>query len=113
MAELLGTSPAVFIGLTIGVMGFASYITGQGLAKTWRPAWQAVPYCLLITCADRFLTFGLFQGQLLLLSGYLIDFGVLLGIALLGYRLTQAHKMVAQYPWIYERRGPFGWREKS
>ena len=113
MVELIGTSPAVFIGLTVGVMGFASYVTGQALAKTWRPAWHAVPYCLLITCADRFLTFGLFQGQLLLLSGYLIDFGVLLGLALLAYRLTQARKMVAQYPWIYERRGPFSWREKS
>lgn len=113
MTDVLGTSLPVFIGLTMGVMGFASFVTGRALANTWRPAWQAVPYCLLIACADRFLTFGLFQGQLLLLSGYLIDFGVLLGLALLGYRLTQAHKMVAQYPWIYERRGPFGWREKS
>ncbi len=113
MEELLGTSLAVFIGLTIGVMGFASYVTGHSLAKTWRPAWHAVPYCLLLACADRFLTFGLFQGQLLLLSGYLIDFGVLLGLALLAFRLTQVHKMVTQYPWIYERRGPFDWREKS
>jgi len=29
------------------------------------------------------------------------------------YRLTQAHKMVAQYPWLYERAGLFAWREKA
>ena len=113
MVDLIGTGPEVFIGMTVGVIGFASYMTGQGLANTWRPAWHAVPYCLLLACVDRFLTWSLFQGQLLLLSGYLISYCVLLGLALLAYRLIQARKMVAQYPWIYERRGPFGWREKS
>jgi len=95
------------------LMGFASFMTGQALANTWRPMWQAVPYCLLLGAADRFLTWGLFQGELLLLSGYVVDTLVLIAIALFAYRLTLAHKMVAQYPWIYERVGLLSWREKS
>jgi hypothetical protein len=113
MEELLGTTWPVFIGMTVLVMGFASFITGQGLANTWRPIWQIVPYSVLLGGADRFLTWGLFQGELFLLSGYVIDTLVLLLIALLAYRLTQARKMVVQYPWIYERAGPFRWRQKG
>ncbi len=115
MVELLGTTWPALIGVTMLVvaMTFASFITGQGLANTWRPMWQIVPYSLLLGCADRFLTWGLFEGGLFLLSGYVIDTLVLLLIALIAYRLTQARKMVAQYPWIYERVGPFGWRQKG
>ena len=115
MVEILGTTWPALIGVTIFVaaMAFASFITGQGLANTWRPMWQIVPYSLLLGCADRFLTWGLFEGGLFLLSGYAIDTLVLLLISLLAYRLTQARKMVGQYPWIYERAGPLGWREKG
>ena len=112
MEELLGTSWLVYIGMTVCVIGFASFITGQGLANTWRSVWQIVPYALLLGGADRFLIWSLFQGEFLL-SGYVMDSLMLLVIALLAYKLTQARKMVAQYPWIYERAGPFSWREKG
>jgi hypothetical protein len=111
--ELLGTSWPVFVGMTVAVMGFASFITGQALANTWRPMWQLVPYAILLGCADRFLTWGLFEGELFLLSGYVIDTLVLMAISALAFRATQARRMVAQYPWLYERSGPLGWREKS
>jgi hypothetical protein len=110
--DILGTTWPVFIGITILLMGFASFMTGQAVANTWRPMWQVVPYTLLLGLADRFLTWGLFDGQLFLLSGYIADSLVLMAIAALAYRLTLAHKMVTQYPWIYERTGPFTWREK-
>ncbi len=113
MESLLGTTLAVFIGLTVGVMGFAAYMTGQGLANTWKPVWHAVVYCILLGFADRFLTFALFDGKLLSASGYLIDTGVLTIIALVAYRLTLAHKIVSQYPWLYEASGLFSWRKKS
>ena len=113
MQDILGTTLPVFIGVTVVLMGFASFMTGQALANTWRPMWQAVPYTLLLGGADRFLTWGLFQGELLLLSGYIVDTLVLIAIALFAYRLTLAHKMVTQYPWIYERVGLLSWREKS
>ena len=113
MISLLGTSLPVFIGLTVLIMGFASFMTGQALANTWRPQWQAIPYALLLGLADRFLTWGLFEGELLSLTGYVIDTLVLLAISLTAFRLTRARKMVTQYPWIYERAGLFSWREKK
>jgi Domain of unknown function (DUF6867) len=111
--DILGTTWPVFVGITILLMGFASFMTGQAVANTWRPMWQVVPYSVLLGLADRFLIWSLFQGQLFLLSGYLTDTLVLMGIAALAYRLTLAHKMVTQYPWVYERTGPFTWREKT
>ena len=113
MEMLLGTTLPVFIGVTVLLMGFAAFMTGQALANTWRSAWQVVSYSLLLGCADRFLTWSLFEGALFSLSGYLIDTAVLLAICLFAYRITQANKMVSQYPWVYERRGLFGWRRKG
>ena len=45
--------------------------------------------------------------------GWLVDFLVLLALASLAYRVTLAHKMVTQYPWLYERAGLFSWRPKT
>jgi hypothetical protein len=116
MIDVLGTTWPVFVGITLVLLGFASWMTGQALANTWRPVWQIVPYGLLLGLADRFLTWGLFEPDrvevLWLASGYLIDTALLLGYALLAYRLTKVRKMVSQYPWIYEQAGPFAWREK-
>lgn len=113
MEALLGTTPAVFFTVTVVVMGFAAFMTGQGLAGTWKPLWQVVFYCVLLGFAARFLIFSLFDGELLSLSGYLIDAGMLVAIGLFAYRLTQARKMASQYPWIYERTGLLSWREKA
>ena len=113
MSEVLGTTPEVFVGLTLVIMGFAAYMTGQGLANTWRPVWQPVLYCALLGFADRFLVFALYDGELLSLTGYLIDSAALIAIALFAYRSSQARRMVSQYPWLYDRAGLFGWREKG
>ena len=113
MEELLGVSAGVFLGLTVCVMGFAAYVTGQALANTWKPPWHAVIYAVLLGFGDRFLNFALFEGELLSLTGYLIDTGVLLVIAMVGYRLNLARKMVSQYPWLYQRAGPFSWRRRE
>ncbi|HIC82046.1 MAG TPA: hypothetical protein EYP07_13960 [Kiloniellaceae bacterium] len=113
MIPILGTSLPVFIGVTVILVGGAAYLTGQALSAHWRPAWQVVGYSLLLGLADRFVIFSLFGGELLLLSGYVIDTAVIMAIALLSYRLTRARTMVAQYPWLYERAGPFGWRARQ
>ncbi len=113
MQALLGTSMWGSILVTVLVMGFAAFMTGQALAGTWKPMWQAVLYCVLLGFADRFLNFSLYDGELLSLSGYLIDTAFLVAVGLFAYRLAQARKMVSQYPWIYERAGPLNWREKS
>ena len=112
MEAILGTTIPVFIGLTVVLFGGAGFLTGQALANGWHPWWKLIPYCLLLTCGDRFLVYGLFDGELLSVSGFVFDFMVILVIALTGYRLTKARKMVSQYPWIYQRVGLFGWRER-
>lgn len=113
MEALLGTSIGVFIGVTVFLSGFAAFMTGQALASTWRPVWQLWLYILLLGFADRFLTWALFQGALLSPTGYAIDTAVLMVIGLLAFYLTRARQMAAQYPWLYERSGPFTWRERG
>ena len=41
-AALLGTSPAIFIGLTVILVGGAAILTGRAVADDWKPAWQVV-----------------------------------------------------------------------
>ena len=115
MAELLGV-PTLLITffITILIVGFAAFMTGQALANTWRPMWQMLPYGLLLGFADRFLVWGLFEHTVgTSVTGYLIDTAYLLIVGFAAYRMTQARKMVNQYPWLYERAGLFGWREKA
>lgn len=112
MIEVLGTTLPVFIGVTVVLMGFAGFMTGQALAGMWKPLWQLILYCLLLGGADRFLTWALFRGELLLVSGYLVDTAVILAIGFAAYRMTLARRMTAQYPWLYERTGLFTWRAK-
>ncbi len=112
MLGLLGSSLPATILVTVLVAGFSAMMTGVGLATTWRPMWQVFPYCLLLGLVDRFLVWSLFQGELLHLSGYLIDTAFLTLVCLLAFRITQARKMVAQYPWLYERSSLLSWRAK-
>jgi Domain of unknown function (DUF6867) len=113
MQDLLGTTWPVFLFVTVIVIGFAGFMTGQALANTWRPMWQCLPYCLLLGCADRFLIWGLFAGDLWSLTAYLINTAFLSLLALLAYRLALTRNMVSQYPWIYEQTGPLSWRKKE
>lgn len=113
MEAAIGTSVWVFVGVTLCLSGFAAFMTGQALAASWRPAWHMVPYCLLLGGADRFLVWALFKGDALLWSGYAIDTLAIATLCAFAYRLTLARRMVDQYPWLYERTGPFGWREKG
>lgn len=112
MSEVLGDNPLVFIGLTCIVFGGASFMMGQAVARSWRPLWQILPYGLGLTLVNRFLVYALFDGDGLSVVGFIVDAIVIWALAALAYRMTQAYKMVAQYPWLYERAGLLGWREK-
>jgi uncharacterized protein DUF6867 len=113
MEAILGASWPVFIGITLILFGGASFLMGQALAETWRPVWQNVIYGAMLAMGDRYITFALFHTDLLSISGYLVHSVVLIAISLFAYRITRAHRMVTQYPWLYERTGLFSWREKS
>ena len=99
MEALLGTRWDVFLGITVVLAGGTAFMMGQAIARTWRPAWQAVGYAMLMAVTTRFFIYALFDGRMLLLSGYLIDAAVLIAVALIAY------------PWLYERAGLFAYRE--
>ncbi len=107
------TSLAVFLGLTVVLFGGCAFMTGQALAATWRPWWQIVPYGVMMGLADRFLGFALFRGDGLSVAGWALDSAVIIAVGLAAYRLTRARRMVSQYPWLYQRTGPFSWRKLS
>ena len=111
MTEALTLNPWTFSLLV--AMWFAAYMTGQGLALTWRPTWHLFLYGALLGFSDRFLVFALFEGELLSWGGYAIDTAVLIAISLFAFQLNRARKMVSQYPWLYDRAGIFGWRDKG
>jgi hypothetical protein len=113
MEELTGTSLAVFIGVTLALFGGAAFMTGHATADTWRPGWHIFMYGAFLGVADRLLGFLLFGSELLSIAGYLLDTAILIGVALFAYRVTRARKMASQYPWLYERAGLFGWRERE
>jgi len=112
LTALLGGEIGSFFTITVVFFGGAAFLTGQTLAQSWRPGWQILPAALLLAAADRFLLYALFASELTSLSGFLIAAALLCLILLAAYYLIRARKMVQQYPWLYERHGPFGWREK-
>jgi len=112
MDAILGTSLPVFIFLTLLVFGGCAILTGQALAEGWKGIGPVIGYGALLTAGDRFLIFGLAGGDLLSLYGFVLHWAVLTGITFLAYRIARARRMVSQYPWLYERAGPFSWKEK-
>ena len=113
MEDLLGTSLGVFVGLNVILFGIASWMTGRALAQAWKSLWPTLPYSLLLGFGSRFLTYALFEGAFLSVSGYVISTAVLWFVMFVGYRLNRARLMIQQYPWMYERRWLFAWRAKT
>lgn len=112
MEAILGTSGGVYVAVTLVLMGFAAWMTGAAVASIWKPVWQVVAYCFLLGFACRFLIFALFEGKLLLLSGFAIDVVVLNLYGLAAFRINRIKSLVTQYPWLYERTSPWSCREK-
>ena len=95
---------------------FFAYAGGRALAENWRPGWQVVLYGLLLSAGARLTALILFARHLRGPLDEAIECSllalVIAGITALAFRLTLARKMPLQYPWLYERRGLFGWRRK-
>lgn len=103
----------LFLLVTVVMGGWAAWMTARSIALTWRTVWQCVAALLVVAGAVRFIHYALFEGTLLSLRYYLVDAAVILLIGLLGYRFTRTRQMTTQYRWLYERTGPFGWRERA
>lgn len=104
--------PAVFVLVTLGLGGAASWATGRAIALTWKPLWQLAIYMGLMTFAVRFIHYALFHQPFLTPANVLVDYTVLTAIAFLGYRMMRAWQMQTQYPWIYKQTSPLSWRRK-
>ncbi len=111
MEWMFDTSPAVFFGLTVALAGGCSVLAGRAMAENWRGPWHVAAAAFGLTIADRFLVYALFEGDLLSVSGFLVDFLVLLVMGLVAFRVTRVERMVRQYPWKYRKRSPFAYVE--
>ena len=103
----------LFALVTVVMGGWAAWMTGRAMALTWKPYWQLIVYLFILAAAARFIHYALFEGTLLTLHYYLVDAVVLLAIGSLGFRYYRARQMATQYRWLYERTGPFSWRERT
>jgi branched-chain amino acid transport system ATP-binding protein len=109
---MTGASLAEFVFMTVLLFGGAGFLMGQALAQTWRPWWHALPYAVLMAAANRFFAYALFSGELGAVAPFLLDAAIVIGLALVAYRMTRARTMTRQYPWLYEPDGLFGWRAR-
>ncbi|MBM6595964.1 DUF6867 family protein [Microvirga pudoricolor] len=103
----------LFALITVIMGGWAAWMTGRAIAITWRPYWTLILYLLILGAAVRFIHHALFEGTLLSVHYYAIDTIVMLIVGTLGFQYYRARQMTTQYRWMYERTGPFTWREKS
>jgi hypothetical protein len=111
LSALLGTSPAVFIGLTVILVGGGAILTGRAVGGNWKPASHVVAACAGLALASRFLTYALFQGELLSIGGLVVSFLVLSAMGLASWRIALVSKLVGQYPWRFRRTSPFAYTE--
>ena len=102
----------LFILVTVVLGGWTAWMSGRALAMTWRPVWQVVVWAIPLAGVVRFIHFALFEGTLLSARYYLVDFAVVVAIAVIGYRYVLTRQMTTQYRWLYERAGPLAWRER-
>jgi len=104
-------------GVFLFLQGFlgcgAAWMTGRAVARSWRPLYTLVIYVALLACAVRFLDYALFGGSLLSVHYWIVAFVMLMVAAFAAWRFTRAKQMTTQYSWLYERAGPFGWRDKA
>jgi hypothetical protein len=99
----------VLVTLVLG--GGAAWLSGRAIARAWGAPWQVVVAALLLGAAVRFIYFALLQGTLFSPVSYIVDTLILLIAGMIAWRTTRASQMVRQYPWLYVRTGPLGWRE--
>ncbi|MFC7396608.1 DUF6867 family protein [Chelatococcus sp. GCM10030263] len=115
MQGILYEEPSIWLFLLVTCVmgGWAAWMTGRAVARTWGAVAQCVVYLLVLGMAVRFIHFALFDGTLISLHYYVVDTIVVMLIGLAGYRYHRARQMTTQYRWLYERTGPFTWRPKQ
>jgi len=112
MFDWFGDTLGMVLLFNLVLVGPASFASGQAVGSTWRPWWQLVLYTALLSAGLRFFDYGLADGELLSVGGFLLGWLVQFAIAAFAYRLTRVRQMIRQYPWLYQRKGLLGWEER-
>jgi len=112
MFDWFGDTLGMVLLFNLVLVGPASFASGQAVGSTWRPWRQLVLYTALLSAGLRFFDYGLADGELWSIGGFLLGWLVQLAIAGFAYRLTRVRQMLRQYPWLYQRKGLLGWEER-
>jgi len=96
----------VLIGL------WTAWRSGKAAADGWSDYPIVIGYSVLLAAAMQFLHHALFDGPVLSVFYYAIDFVLLLIFATAGYRYRRTNQMVNNYYWLYEKTSPFSWKAK-
>ena len=113
MSLLWEVSIYEFLFVTVILAGGAAFLTGRAVARAWEGDARLVFYMVLLTAATRFIHFALFNGTLLSVQYFIVDFVVLTAIAFIGKRMTRAAQMASQYGFDYSRTNLLGWTRKG
>jgi hypothetical protein len=115
MQGIIYEEPSAWLFLLVTVLmgGWAAWMTGRACAITWRPYSILVAYLTILAAGVRFIHMALFEGTLLSLHYYLVDWAVVQLIGATGYRYTRARQMGTRYAWLFELTGPFSWRRRA
>jgi hypothetical protein len=103
----------LFILVTIIMGGAAAWQMGRAIAQTWRPFVTLFVYAAFLNCGIRFIHFALFQGTLLSVHYFAVDYVFIITAAILGWRKRRSEQMSTQYSFAFTGSGPFGWRRKT
>jgi hypothetical protein len=106
-----GIWPFILVSLLIG--GWTAWMAGKGVAESWGKLFpQVSAYTLLLGLGVRFLHHALYGGTMFSLHYYLVDTIVVGIFMVIGFRMMRTTQMTTKYYWLYEKAGPFAWKEK-
>ncbi|MBY5406844.1 DUF6867 family protein [Rhizobium leguminosarum] len=97
-------------GLVVLIGFWTAWRAGKATADGWRNYPLVIAYTFLLAWGMQFLHHALFDGPMLSLVYYSIDFVLLLVFSTVGFRYRRANQMVTNYYWLYEKTSPFSWR---
>lgn len=108
--ENVASNAFIFVTLVLG--GAAGWATGRACALTWRPLTTLFFFLLLLGIAVRFIHHAMFDGSFFSIHYYIVDTLYLIVVGNLAFRLTRTRQMTTQYPWLYRRTNPLGWKKR-
>ncbi len=101
------------IRLIVALIGFwTAWRSGKAAADGWSDYPIVIGYTVLLAAAMQFLHHALFDGPVISVFYYVIDFVLLLIFSTAGYRYRRTNQMVNNYYWLYEKTSAFSWKAK-